>query len=52
MGTKNGKIKWGILGYARIARVNVIPAMLQQKAFSFYFKNHRFFSPHFPIIYL
>ncbi len=28
MGTKNGKIKWGILGYARIARVNIIPAIL------------------------
>jgi hypothetical protein len=36
MGTKNGKIKWGILGYARIARVNVIPAMLRSSNAEFY----------------
>jgi D-xylose 1-dehydrogenase (NADP+, D-xylono-1,5-lactone-forming) len=36
MGTENGKIKWGILGYARIARVNVIPAILRSSNAEFY----------------
>ena len=36
MGTKNIKIKWGILGYARIARVNVIPAILRSSNAKFY----------------
>ena len=36
MDTNNRKIKWGILGYARIARVNIIPAILRSSNAEFY----------------
>jgi D-xylose 1-dehydrogenase (NADP+, D-xylono-1,5-lactone-forming) len=36
MGTETRKIKWGVLGYARIARMSVIPAIQRSSNAEFY----------------
>ena len=36
MMTQNQKIRWGVLGYARIARENLIPAMQRSSNSEFY----------------
>lgn len=36
MSTSNRKLRWGVLGYARIARVSVIPAIRQARNSEFY----------------
>jgi hypothetical protein len=41
MGTKNGTIKWGALGYARIAREDFSQAIIDDRGPMFSFEETR-----------